>query len=234
MKSISRLSVFGDSILKGVILGDDNRYKLGTSLGLEKIAEKYNMAIINKSKFGCTIEKGFSMLKRSIENGMVCDAAVLEFGGNDCDFNWSDVSANPNGEFTPNTCIDRFKVIYCEMIDYLRQHGIIPILTNLPPIDAQKYFNWICRGGLKKENILSWLGDVEAIYRYQEMYSNAVESVAKMKNTVCIDIRTAFLQERTFPSLICMDGIHPSLKGQKLINKCIDMFLCGCREMQTA
>ena len=46
------------------------------------------------------------------------------------------------------------------MIQTLREKGIEPVLANLHPIDAVKYFDWITKDGLSKEAIMKWLKDV--------------------------------------------------------------------------
>ena len=107
----------------------------------------------------------------------------------------------------------------------LKNNGITPVLATLPPVDAEKYFSWICRNGLNKENILHWLGDVFAIYRYQEQYSRAVEAIAAETSCEYIDFRAAFIKNRKIKDLFCSDGIHPSVKGQELINHELSRFV---------
>ena len=41
------------------------------------------------------------------------------------------------------------------MVERLKQQGIQPVLMTLPPIDAGKYLDFICRDGLSKDKILS-------------------------------------------------------------------------------
>lgn len=67
-------------------------------------------------------------------------------------------------------------------------------------------------------NILTWLGSVETISRWQSRYSQMVEQVAREMNVKLIDIRRAFPKDpRALEPLLCEDGIHPSRLGQKLI-----------------
>jgi hypothetical protein len=46
--------------------------------------------------------------------------------------------------------------------------------------------------GLKKENILKWLGSINTIYRFQESYSRMIEKIAAETKTRLVDIRTLF------------------------------------------
>lgn len=223
---MKRIMIFGDSIMKGVVLSEgDKRYKISSALGTEALAARFGLNIDNRSRFGCTIEKGVNLLRRTIDKDPSCGAVILEYGGNDCDFNWQDISAEPTAEHSPHTPLERFKSIYTSAIEYLRQKDITPVLTTLPPLCAERYLNWICRNGLSRENILSWLGDINAIYRYQERYSHAVEQLAEAHETPIVDLRGAFLAERKMENLFCEDGIHPNEQGQRLIHDTFSSFI---------
>jgi lysophospholipase L1-like esterase len=92
------------------------------------------------------------------------------------------------------------------------------VLLTLPPIDSRRYLRFICRDGLSRENILRWLGDVDAIYRWQEKYSAMVGAIAAEEGLRVIDLRGCFLRDGHSPEeLLCEDGIHPSRLGQSLI-----------------
>ena len=81
---------------------------------------------------------------------------VMEFGGNDCDFNWKEISENPDAEHKPNSEIKHFVMMYTELIKEIKDMGKMPVLLSLPPIDAKKYFLKISNG-LNAENILKWM-----------------------------------------------------------------------------
>ena len=61
-------------------------------------------------------------------------------------------------------------------------------------------------------------GDANAIYRYQEKYSLAVERLARETDCPLVDLRSAFLEKRSLLPYLCEDGIHPNDAGQKLIH----------------
>ena len=59
------ISVFGDSILKGVrLLSGTTRYGTTDDIGLESIAKQHDWTLQNCSRFGCTIRKGELLLNR--------------------------------------------------------------------------------------------------------------------------------------------------------------------------
>ena len=66
-------------------------------------------------------------------------------------------------------------------------------------------------------NILRWLGDVEHIYRWHEMYNLAVCRVAMEERVPLLDISSRFLAADSYQELLCEDGIHPNEKGHQVI-----------------
>lgn len=225
MKLLENIMIFGDSIMKGVVLSEsDRRYRISSGLGIDALAQDFGLNIANHSRFGCTLEKGLGVLQRTVERTPDCGAVIMEYGGNDCDFDWAQVAAAPEAEHFPNTPIERFTELYAGAINYLRSRGIVPVLTTLPPLCSERYLSWICRSGLSRESILSWLGDINAIYRYQERYSHAIEQLAERFDTALIDLRGFFLAERRMEDFYCADGIHPNENGQQLIQRAFSDF----------
>ncbi|MBE6831347.1 MAG: SGNH/GDSL hydrolase family protein, partial [Ruminococcaceae bacterium] len=190
---IQSVCVFGDSVAKGIAFDSArNKYTLLKDSFVSVVAKNSHIAIKNFSKFGCTVTKGGEVLKKHMSELGRYDYTVLEFGGNDCDFNWAEVSASPESSHVPNTPVSVFEEYYSQMIDEGKACGGKPVLLSLPPIDAKRYFDWISRG-LNPENILRWLGDVEFIYRWHEMYNLAVNRLAILHHVPLIDISSAFL-----------------------------------------
>ncbi len=224
MNVVKQIKVFGDSILKGIQLDqEDMRYRVNNHIDIDMLSKKYSLLIENCSKFGCTITKGRQLLQKRLENGLTCYAVVMDYGGNDCDFNWRAVAAEPDAEHRPNTPMDIFVDTYHEMIDMLKSRGILPILTNLPPIEPYRFFDWFCQG-LNKENILRWLGGHNTIYRYHENYSRMIEEIARKAQVPLVDLRGAFLSKRRIDDLLCVDGTHPNTSGQRLITTAFSDF----------
>ena len=213
------ISIFGDSILKGVrMLSGTTRYGTTDDIGLESICRQHDWVLDNRSRFGCTVTKGEQLLNRQLEKDELPAAVLLEYGGNDADFRWSEVAARPYDEHLPNTPLPQFIETLRRMIGSLRAHGVKPVLATLPPISAERYLDWITRDGLNRDSILTWLGDAEAIYRYQENYSRAIERLASEMRCYLVDLRSAFLEKRVLLPYLCADGIHPSDAGQRLIH----------------
>ncbi len=224
MKQIERIEVLGDSILKGIQVNPENkRYYTKNDIDLNKLSDMYSLTFTNDSRFGCTVTKGSQLISKQLEKGKVFDAIVMDFGGNDCDYKWEEIAANPGGEFKPNTPLDLFITEYTKLIKTIKNNHMIPILTTLPPLDPQRFFDWWC-GNLNKENVMKWLGSIKTIYNHQAMYSSCVEEIAKQENVPLIDIRSAFLKKDHVEGLICEDGTHPNSNGQKIISEAFQEF----------
>ncbi len=220
------LQIYGDSVLKGILLDHESgQYVPMKEDDFAPLARAYGIEVTNKAKFGYTVTRGWAFLSRALERAnaagvTLCDRMILEFGGNDCNFDWRAVSDDPEAAHQPMTPRGEFAETLKTMIAALRENGVTPILVSLPPIHAKRYFRRICEStpGVNPDTILAWLGgDAEMIYRYQELYSQTVVRVAYETGCTCIDLRGAFLDKHNYASLLCEDGIHPNEAGHRLI-----------------
>lgn len=212
-----KIALFGDSILKGVIYGADKRYHISKDIDWKGIEETLDIELENFSKMGNCIESGRINLEKFLTNCKNVKGVVLEYGGNDSDYFWEQVSQNPSKENLPKTALDEFRRDLTSMITLLKKNHIRPILMTLPPIIAERYFNFIVSLGHNSNNIKEFLGDVQIIYRRHELYSNEIVKVAREQNVDLVDVRSKFLESNNLENLICEDGIHPNIDGQKLI-----------------
>jgi len=211
------IGLFGDSILKGIQINPENKkYYVNNNIDVEILSKEYSIQIKNYSSFGCTVTKGSDLLNKRLEKNIGCDAIVMDYGGNDCDYNWKAISENPECDHFPNTPMKLFTETYYGIIDTLKKKGVLPILTTLPPLEPQRFFEWFCRD-LNKKNILKWLGEINNIYCHQESYSRAIEKIALKTQVPLVDLRGAFLTFGNIDALLCEDGTHPNTSGQKVI-----------------
>ena len=221
---MKRILIFGDSILKGVYYsGDEGRHRLYRERGAE--LSRAGFDVKNCSVMGATVSTGEELLHRKLADALSGDgdrsdtAVVLEYGGNDCDYKWQDISADPTGDFLPNTPEEAFVERYRSCIDYVRSTGAQAYLCNLVPLDPDRYMEWISRN-LSRENILRWLGDVGRLYRWQEFYSSIAERIASLASVPLIPVREAFMASGAgYRDLISPDGIHPTVEGHRRIDR---------------
>ena len=165
---------------------------------------------------GATVTKGLSLVEHDVQRGMDARWALVAYGGNDSDFDWEAIAAAPEQEHLPHTVLPEFiEKLRCAAQE-LSSAGVQPVLMTLPPIDGQRYFQFISRradGG----SILRWLGDVGRIYRHQELYSDAVAALAMTEGLPLIDVRRQFLPMRDLPRYIAADGIHLTMTGYRCL-----------------
>lgn len=218
MTNSADICIYGDSLMKGTVPAENSRYRFTISEYLNKIMDIFSLKVLNRAKFGAPVSKGEALLRQDLERNITGTYTLLEYGGNDCNFDWAAVSADPDGEHLPKTPLKTFLSTLEGMADALIQAGSQPVLMTLPPIDAEKYLNSICsNANCVRENILRWLGDANMIYRYHEMYSGAIANLAARKGLPLVDVRTRFLDKHNYRDLISGDGIHPSEQGYQII-----------------
>ncbi len=221
---MKKLEIYGDSILRGVTYSaETGRYGLYSK---DRFSDLHECGIEtkNNSRMGATVDRGLEMLRRNLSEEAAGTVVIFEYGGNDCDYKWAEVSENPDGEFLPNTPEDVYTETYREAIRFTRERGAIPVIASLVPIDAEKYMRWISKN-LSYENILRWLGDVSMLSRWQEYYSHKAERLAYETGAPLLDLRSTFLLSHDYKSLLCEDGIHPTARGHAMIDVAIAKFV---------
>lgn len=220
---MKQLEIYGDSVLRGVVYqADSDRYALYSRSRLQSFAEQ-GITVKNYARMGATVERGAELLSRNLSACTEETVVLFEYGGNDCDYPWEAVSADPHGQFLPKTPEEKYIAAYRDMIRYARAQGATPVIASLVPIDSEKYMKWICRG-LDYGNILSWLGDVSMLSRWQEHYNHMAEQLAQETGCPLLDLRSVFLTSHDFKNLLCEDGIHPTPRGHALIDAALEQY----------
>lgn len=213
-----RICVFGDSIAKGVIYDEEkDKYVFSKHSFLDIIAQETGAVIKNYARFGCTTEKGEIIIDKHLNEVSDYDYTLLEFGGNDCDLDWTAASAHPDipqkGQISREAFVDN----YVRIIEKIKEHGGTPVLLSLPPLEPRRFFDWVSRG-LDKFNIMRFLkNDKNNIYYWQKEYSDLVFEVGITTGAPVIDIRQAFLESESYGRMICIDGMHPDEMGHREI-----------------
>lgn len=220
--------------MKGTVIDDSFRYRATMAEQLAQLERRFGIRFTNRARFGSTAVKGKNLLEQDIANGLRYTYALIEFGGNDCDFHWDDVSREPASEHQPLTPLQHFEETIYGMITALKNAGIIPVLMTLPPIHAERYLSFLSRrDGVDQCRILQWLGDVHLIYRFHELYSDTVAKIAQQSNTLLADVRSRFLDKRNINELIGTDGIHLAPPGHALVQEAFVEFIEKIRSKST-
>ena len=215
-KEIKSVSVIGDSIFKGVIYDvNRKRYVVSHDSCAYLLPQEVNFKINNYSRFGITIKDAVEVLKYVLDTSDD-ELIVIEIGGNDSDFNWDSIAMYPDGEHLPKVSLKEFQKYLVKMVKLCLKNKRIPILVTLPNISSEKYLEWVSKDEESKQAILKWLGNVERINSFHDEYNVVIRKVAKRYRLSCIEINKSFELEY-IDKLTDVDGIHPSIIGQKLI-----------------
>lgn len=217
-----KIVVWGDSLLKGVVYDEpSHRYRFSDRSCLDLVGQKnHDWSITNFSQYGQTSERALIKMKEKLKESHDFDVAVIELGGNDCDFDWKAIAMNPQIDHEPKIPLAEFRKNLTAMVQEIRSYGIVPVITNLPPINAQRYFRFLS-AHLDSGKILQWLQDVDNIYKTQEMYSLELNDLARELNVPLINVRTELLRERDYNDCLCSDGIHLNETGHRRLSEWI-------------
>ena len=214
--------LYGDSIGKGVVYNEERgRYCLAKGR-CTNLLSRDGLNIENYACMGQTITEGYEQFR--VSETRPGDILVIEYGGNDCDPSWDEISRDPSVFHNGKTPLPQFRATLRRFIEEASARALRPVAVIPPPLEAERYFRWVCRGR-DAERILSYLVDVHHIYRWHERYADAVRETAQAFGCPVLDLRTPFLDARDMPSLICLDGIHPNEAGQRLMAETVEAFL---------
>ena len=212
---INTIAVWGDSILKGAVTGnDDYRFEILKETNSLALASKnLGFELINRSMYGNIISKGCRKLTRDMERGLMCDLGIIESGGNDCDYDWTPISQDPTLPHNPRNTLDEFLTIMQEMVQTLRNHKITPLLMTMPPLVLDRWYKTVCADQSEQSIRIFLKDDVFRLYSFHELYSASIVKFAHENNVQFVDMRLELLKRNDYRDLMCEDGIHPNEKG---------------------
>lgn len=218
--TMNKLMIFGDSIFKGVTYSEERKRYIICEPTYDKKLSLEGIATENYSKMGATVNKIEQILDRKIDTIDSNTTVLFEFGGNDSDYDWQKISDDPDAEHIPNTVNSEFASTYKRLIAKVKNMGAKVVISNLIPIDPEKYMDWIT-SGKNYDNIMKFLGDMTMLYRWQEYYNLTVERIAEDMDCPILDVRNNFLMSHKYKKMICSDGLHPTPLGHEVIDETI-------------
>lgn len=218
---IKKIAVFGDSILKGAVTGinSGHLFDVVEENSLVIAQKKFNFELQNYSVFGNTIIKGQRKLNAILGRSEKFDLGIIEFGGNDCDYDWGKIIENPNEQHSQKVPLKDFLSILKEMVLTLRNNQITPLIMTMPPLVNDFWFNHLCKN-YEKEKILTFVKNNEnKFYQNHEIYNLSLIEFAVKNKIQFVDMRREFLLQSDNRDFMCLDGIHPNQKGYELMGK---------------
>ena len=224
----THITVFGDSIPKGLYLEGGKVARIEKN-AVTLVSDQFGLDIENFSVYGQTLKRCFDKcyFQRWLqENQTRHKVPVISLGGNDSDYDWADVAADPLAEHQPVTPLSEFEDLLDKLMGLFKKECTFPVFTLLPPIDSQRYFQNVISRRADGKKVLTFLhGDLSNIARHQECYSNAILRKAAEHGCRCIDIRTPLLWQRDCLSFLAEDGVHPNAKGHAVIADAVSAFI---------
>ncbi len=199
-----KLVVFGDSILKGVITipNSDKLFDVTENDSLSLAQKELGFELDNRSIYGNITSKGLIKLQKFFEKGGEADFCIIEFGSNDCDYDWGTlIQKVPLAEYLENLK---------QMVELCRSNKVTPLMMGLIPYVCDDWYKTIIKGQDEKA-ILNFLGGTsETLGKNQLVYKEAQKDFAEKNNVQFFDTWDLFKGQN---ELMCYDGIHPNEKG---------------------
>ncbi|MBD3109155.1 SGNH/GDSL hydrolase family protein [Bacillus sp. AGMB 02131] len=215
-----KIICFGDSVTRGVtyVNGRLRILKKNYPNILSALLKDDEVEVVNKGVFNDNSNNLLRRLEKDVlkENG---DIVLIGIGGNDCNFLWQEVAANPEEAHPATVPLDRFVDNLKTIIARVENSGATPVVLTLPPLDPVRYYAYI--SSLFSSRISEWICKVGGIEHWHGLYNRAVKKVVQESHVKMIDIRSAMKNAGDLSDLISDDGIHPTEQGYSAISKAI-------------
>ena len=227
-----RITVFGDSILKGVTTTPNSGriFDVTENDSLSIAQRKLGFELDNRSVYGNIITKSkvkFDKYISKVDSGELPkpEICIIESGGNDCDYDWNPVSENPDVPHQPKVPLKEFLETLDVMVKECQKRDIKPVLMTMPALVHERWFETISKN-LNRENIMRFIGgNTDKLYRNHEIYNIHLLDYANRNCIQIVDMRLALLETDDYRNYMCMDGIHPNEKGYELMGQVWENFL---------
>lgn len=214
-----KILCFGDSLTRGVSF-INGRLKILKNNYPKLLQELFNHhsdreehLVINKGVFN---DNSDLLLKR-LDRDVIAERphyVVIEVGGNDCNFPWAKVAAEPHSKHEATVPLERYTENLKKMVRKVQGQGITPILATLPPLDPVRYYRRIMDH--VNPHVSDLICKVGGIEHWHSQYNRALKRVAAELDVWVVDVRSAIKRAGDLKDLISDDGIHLTEKGYEV------------------
>jgi len=209
----------GDSVTKGRVWAEGDRPRITRNNYPALLARLLPGAnVINAGVTGDTSGDLLARFETSVAAHHP-EVVVIEGGGNDCNFRWADVAAEPTADHAPIVSERTFAANLAALVERARSIGAKSILTTLPPLDSARYYAYLRQ--IYSDAIAPFICRVGGIYYWHERYSRIVGDVGRASGAAVARVRELFLSTGDFFCLISHDGIHPSEAGYRIVAQAV-------------
>ena len=230
-----KIICFGDSLTRGVSVVKgrlrilkDNYPAFLQELFTQK-GEK-DITVINKGVFNDNSDLMLSRLEKDVISEHP-DYAILEVGGNDCNFKWNEIIEKPEEEHQAIVSLDRYLANISTLVTRIRESGITPIIATLPPLDPVRYYQTI--SNQYNSSVGKWIDKMGGIQFWHGLYNDHLNKLADELAVPKIDVRSAIKKTGNLFPLISDDGIHLTAEGYHAFSEAVFNYLVKWSEDQS-
>lgn len=217
--------IFGDSLLRGVMPDENGMYHSTDSIDFDGIAKKHDIVIKNYSMPTFTSKQGREWMNRTLEINEKPDLAIVEYGGNDCDFRWSELAKADETVTDPHrVSLEEFEQVYGGILDDLSLRGIRAVVTLCPPLPSHIYLKHLSDSGIPENIIQKYAVSDEIFLSEYVKYKKVILKLAEKKQISALNIEKTFAILDNMVEYYSADGLHPNERGYHLIHKAFDEF----------
>ncbi|WEG14828.1 SGNH/GDSL hydrolase family protein [Pullulanibacillus sp. KACC 23026] len=218
-----KIICFGDSLTRGVtfVKGRLRIIKENYPAVLQSFfgeAQNEEVLVVNKGVFNDNSD----LLLERLEKDVVAerpDAAIIAIGGNDCDFRWEEVAKHPDRDHQAIVPLTNYLENVSTLIFRLKQAGIQPMMTTMPPLDPVRYYRTISER--TSTAISHWISKVGGIEHWHGNYNRQLTKLLEELAIPKIDVRSAIKQAGDLSELLSDDGIHLTKQGYNVFSKAV-------------
>ncbi|MDL4840198.1 SGNH/GDSL hydrolase family protein [Aquibacillus rhizosphaerae] len=230
-----KIICFGDSLTRGVsvVKGRLRILKENYPASLQDLfsqKETNDVTVINKGVFNDNSELMLSRLEKDVIEEHP-DFAIVEVGGNDCNFKWNEIVEKPEEDHQAIVSLDRYLANIKEIVTKLQESGVKPIIATLPPLDPVRYYQTI--SNQYNPSVGNWVSKLGGIEHWHGMYNYHLNKLADELTIPKIDVRSAIKKAGDLVNLISEDGIHLTAEGYHAFSKAVYQYLVNSAEEKT-
>lgn len=216
-----KIICFGDSLTRGVSVakGRLRIIKQNYPAFLQQLFsedKETNVTVINKGVFNDNSDLLLSRVDKDVI-GQQPDYAIIEIGGNDCNFKWGEVVEKPTIEHQPIVPVDRYIDNIKNIVRQIQANGITPVIATLPPLDPVRYYNSVSE--TYSDVVSHWISKTGGIEHWHGIYNRNLNKLTDELGVLKVDVRTAIKKAGDLASLISDDGIHLTAEGYKVFSQ---------------
>lgn len=223
-----KIVCFGDSVTRGItyMSGRLRIVKNNYPALLQRFLGDHDK-VINKGVFNDNSDLLIKRLEKDVLS-LHPDLVLIHIGGNDCNFDWSEVEKAPDSPHEPIVPLNRYLSNIKELVERIRLADATPVIFDLLPIDPRRYYKTLMQH--YDHSIGHWIACCGGIEHWHGMYNRALNQLVQKVNAMCFDVRTAFKNKGDFADLINDDGLHPSEKGYQALAEIVNDYIVHVKQ----